>query len=157
MLLVCVPLIPLSIIAVQKFAKKLLSKYWTSYASLGDSFLENLQGLTTLKIYQADGYKHEEMNKEAETFRRITMKVLTMQLNSVSVMDLIAYGGAAIGSIVAMIAYRNGSISLFAVITEIRIVSSLIDFLSSSNLTLPSESTFRYVISNPCLSRYSHV
>ena len=123
MLLVCVPLIPLSIIAVQKFAKKLLSKYWTSYASLGDSFLENLQGLTTLKIYQADGYKHEEMNKEAETFRRITMKVLTMQLNSVSVMDLIAYGGAAIGSIVAMIAYRNGSISLFAVISIVLLSS----------------------------------
>lgn len=122
-LLVCVPLIPLSIIAVQKFAKKLLSKYWTSYASLGDSFLENLQGLTTLKIYQADGYKHEEMNKEAETFRRITMKVLTMQLNSVSVMDLIAYGGAAIGSIVAMIAYRNGSISLFAVISIVLLSS----------------------------------
>lgn len=122
-LLVCVPLIPLSIIAVQKFAKKLLSKYWTSYASLGDSFLENLQGLTTLKIYQADGYKHEEMNKEAETFRRITMKVLTMQLNSVSVMDLIAYGGAAIGSIIAMIAYRNGSISLFAVISIVLLSS----------------------------------
>ena len=122
-LLVCVPLIPLSIIAVQKFAKKLLSIYWTSYASLGDSFLENLQGLTTLKIYQADGYKHEEMNKEAETFRRITMKVLTMQLNSVSVMDLIAYGGAAIGSIVAMIAYRNGSISLFAVISIVLLSS----------------------------------
>ena len=122
-LLVCVPLIPLSIIAVQKFAKKLLSKYWTSYASLGDSFLENLQGLTTLKIYQADGYKHEEMNKEAETFRRITMKVLTMQLNRVSVMDLIAYGGAAIGSIVAMIAYRNGSISLFAVISIVLLSS----------------------------------
>lgn len=122
-LLVCVPLIPLSIIAVQEFAKKLLSKYWTSYASLGDSFLENLQGLTTLKIYQADGYKHEEMNKEAETFRRITMKVLTMQLNSVSVMDLIAYGGAAIGSIVAMIAYRNGSISLFAVISIVLLSS----------------------------------
>lgn len=122
-LLVCVPLIPLSIIAVQKFAKKLLSKYWTSYASLGDSFLENLQGLTTLKIYQADGYKHEEMNKEAETFRRITMKVLTMQLNSVSVMDLIAYGGTAIGSIVAMIAYRNGSISLFAVISIVLLSS----------------------------------
>lgn len=122
-LLVCVPLIPLSIIAVQKFAKKLLSKYWTSYASLGDSFLENLQGLTTLKIYQADGYKHEEMNKEAETFRRITMKVLTMQLNSVSVMDLIAYGGAVIGSIVAMIAYRNGSISLFAVISIVLLSS----------------------------------
>lgn len=122
-LLLCVPLIPLSIIAVQKFAKKLLSKYWTSYASLGDSFLENLQGLTTLKIYQADAYKHEEMNKEAETFRRITMKVLTMQLNSVSVMDLIAYGGAAIGSIIAMIAYRNGSISLFAVISIVLLSS----------------------------------
>lgn len=115
-LLICVPLIPMSIVAVQKFAKKLLSKYWSSYATLGDSFLENLQGLTTLKVYQADGYKNEEMNKEAENFRKITMKVLTMQLNSVSVMDIIAYGGAAIGSIVAVSSYLNGAISLFAVI-----------------------------------------
>lgn len=115
-LLICVPLIPLSIVAVQKFAKKLLSKYWSSYASLGDSFLENLQGLTTLKIYQADAYKHQEMNKEAEQFRKITMKVLTMQLNSVSVMDMIAYGGAAIGSIVAISGYMNGQVSLFGVI-----------------------------------------
>ena len=122
-LLICVPLIPISIVVVQKIAKKLLNKYWSIYTGLGDSFLENLQGLTTLKIYQADGYKHEEMNKEAETFRRITMKVLTMQLNSVSVMDLIAYGGAAIGSIVAMIAYRNGSISLFAVISIVLLSS----------------------------------
>lgn len=115
-LLVCVPLIPLSIVAVQKFAKKLLSKYWTSYATLGDSFLENLQGLTTLKIYQADEFKNEEMNKEAENFRRITMKVLTMQLNSVSVMDIVAYGGAAIGSIVAVMGFVHGSVSLFSVI-----------------------------------------
>lgn len=115
-LLICVPLIPLSIVAVQKFAKKLLSKYWTSYATLGDSFLENLQGLTTLKIYQADEYKNEEMNKEAENFRKITMKVLTMQLNSVSVMDIVAYGGAAIGCIVAISNYMNGTIPLFAVI-----------------------------------------
>ena len=106
-LLLCVPLIPLSIIAIQKIAKKLLGKYWGSYAALSDSFLENLQGLTTLKIYQADGYKHEEMNKEAEHFRRITMKVLTMQLNSVSVMDIVAYGGAAIGSIVAIQGYSG--------------------------------------------------
>lgn len=122
-LLICVPLIPLSIVAVQKFAKKLLAKYWTSYATLGDSFLENLQGLTTLKIYQADAYKHEEMNKEAENFRKITMKVLTMQLNSVSVMDIIAYGGAAIGSIVAMISYIQGEISLFSLICIILLSS----------------------------------
>ena len=72
-LLVCVPLIPVSIAAVQTWAKKLLSKYWGQYTALGDTFLENLQGLTTLKIYQADGFKHEEMNREAEKFCRITM------------------------------------------------------------------------------------
>lgn len=115
-LLICVPLIPASIIAVQKFAKKLLAKYWTSYATLGDSFLENLQGLTTLKVYQADEFKNREMNKEAENFRKITMKVLTMQLNSVSVMDIVAFGGAAIGSIVAITSYLHGTISLFEVI-----------------------------------------
>ena len=115
-LLLCVPLIPVSIVAVQKFAKKLLAKYWGTYTELGDSFLENLQGLTTLKIYQADEWKQQEMNKEAENFRKITMKVLTMQLNSVSVMDLIAYGGAALGSIVAILGFQNGSLSLFQVI-----------------------------------------
>ena len=91
-LLVCVPLIPAAIAAVQTFAKKLLGRYWGQYTALGDTFLENLQGLTTLKIYQADGYKQEEMNREAEKFRRITMKVLTMQLNSITIMDLVAYG-----------------------------------------------------------------
>ena len=93
-LLCCVPLIPMSIVAVQKFAKKLLANYWGEYTTLGDSFLENIQGLTTLKIYQADGWKHEQMNAQAERFRKITMKVLTMQLNSVTLMDLMAYGGA---------------------------------------------------------------
>ena len=92
-LLCCVPLIPMSIVAVQKFAKKLLASYWSEYTTLGDSFLENIQGLTTLKIYQADGWKHEQMNAEAERFRKITMRVLTMQLNSVTLMDLMAYGG----------------------------------------------------------------
>lgn len=115
-LLICVPLIPISIVGVQKFAKKLLAKYWTSYASLGDRFLENLQGLTTLKVYQADEAKQKEMNEEAENFRNITMKVLTMQLNSVSVMDIVAFGGAAIGSIVAIISYLQGAITLFEVI-----------------------------------------
>ena len=96
-LLVCVPLIPIAIAAVQTWAKKLLSKYWGQYMALGDTFLENLQGLTTLKIYQADQFKNEEMNREAEKFRKITMKVLTMQLNSITIMDLVAYGGAALG------------------------------------------------------------
>ncbi len=96
-LMICVPLIPVSIVAVQKFAKRLLGKYWGQYAALGDSFLENLQGLTTLKIYQADEARHQAMNREAEHFRKVTMKVLTMQLNSIIVMDVIAYGGAALG------------------------------------------------------------
>ncbi|SFG54007.1 ATP-binding cassette, subfamily B [Lachnospiraceae bacterium C7] len=110
-LLICVPLIPISIVIVQKVAKRLLSKYWGAYTRLGDSFLENLQGLTTLKIYQADRYKAEDMDKESETFRKVTMKVLTMQLNSTSVMDIMAYGGAAVGMIVALIEYKNGVIS----------------------------------------------
>ncbi len=111
-LLVCVPLIPVAIAAVQTWAKKLLSKYWGQYTALGDTFLENLQGLTTLKIYQADDFKQQEMTREAENFRRITMKVLTMQLNSITIMDFIAYGGAALGIIMAATQYRAGHVSL---------------------------------------------
>ena len=116
-LLCCVPLIPMSIVAVQKFAKKLLAKYWGEYTTLGDSFLENIQGLTTLKIYQADGWKHEQMNAQAERFRKITMKVLTMQLNSVTLMDLMAYGGAGLGIISAVYAFAKGQLSLTATLT----------------------------------------
>ena len=111
-LLVCVPLIPISIVVVQKIAKKLLNKYWSVYTGLGDSFLENLQGLTTLKIYQADQQKADEMDMESQNFRKITMKVLTMQLNSTSVMDIIAYGGAAVGMAAAVTEFLKGSISL---------------------------------------------
>lgn len=111
-LLVCVPLIPVAIVAVQRWAKKLLARYWGQYTALGDSFLENLQGLTTLKIYQADGFQQEEMNRQAEKFRKITMKVLTMQLNSITIMDLIAYGGAALGMILSVTQYRNGQVTL---------------------------------------------
>ena len=109
---ICVPLIPVSIVAVQKFAKKLLGRYWGQYAALGDSFLENLQGLTTLKIYQADGARHAAMNREAEHFRKVTMKVLTMQLNSIIVMDVIAYGGAALGIIVAAHEFNANRVTL---------------------------------------------
>ena len=111
-LLVCVPPIPISIVAVQKFAKRLLNKYWGIYTELGDSFLENLQGLTTLKIYRSDENKAAEMDEESQRFRRITMKVLTMQLNSTSVMDIIAYGGAAAGMIVTLSEFMAGHLSL---------------------------------------------
>jgi ABC-type transport system involved in cytochrome bd biosynthesis fused ATPase/permease subunit len=111
-LLVCVPLIPVAIAAVQTWAKKLLGQYWGQYTALGDTFLENLQGLTTLKIYQADQFKQEEMNDQAEQFRKITMKVLTMQLNSITIMDLIAYGGAALGIIMATTQYAGGHVTL---------------------------------------------
>lgn len=111
-LIICVPLIPLSIVAVQKIAKRLLSKYWGVYTNLGDTFLENIQGLTTLKVYQADERKNIEMNEKAEQFRRITMKVLTMQLNSVSVMDIVAYAGSAVGVVIAIVQVKNGTITL---------------------------------------------
>ena len=90
-----------------------MNKYWSQYTALGDTFLENLQGLTTTKIYQSDAYKHQQMNESSEQFRKITMKVFTMQLNSITIMDIIAYGGAALGMIMATISLKNGSISLF--------------------------------------------
>jgi len=111
-LLLCVPLIPISIVAVQKFAKKLLAKYWGTYTGLGDTFLENLQGLTTLKIYQADERYAKKMDEEAEKFRKITMRVLIMQLNSISIMDIVAYGGAAVGIILSILELQKGNITL---------------------------------------------
>jgi len=111
-LLICVPLIPVTIIAIQRWAKKLLGKYWGQYTSLGDTFLENLQGLTTTKIYQTDEFKHQQMNEQSEHFRKITMKVLTMQLNSITIMDLIAYGGTALGVVLAITQFRAGHVEL---------------------------------------------
>lgn len=122
-LLICVPLIPVSIVAVQKFAKKLLNKYWGIYTSLGDSFLENLQGLTTLKIYEADEMKAKEMDEEASRFRKITMKVLTMQLNSTSVMDIVAYGGAAVGMVVVLKEFFAGNVNFAGTLTIVLLAS----------------------------------
>lgn len=107
-----VPLIPLSIVAIMKVAKRILKAYWNNYANLGETFLENLQGLTTLKVYNQDERKHQEMNEEAEGFRQITMKVLSMQLNSINVMDLIAFGGSAIGTIVALYEFKRGMLQV---------------------------------------------
>ena len=114
-LLVCVPLIPGAIMMVQKIAKRILSKYWDQYTKLGSTFLENLQGMTTLKTYKADARKNEQMNKESENFRVVTMKVLTMQLNSIIIMDFFAYGGAALGIALAGKSFLDGRISLAAV------------------------------------------
>lgn len=105
-------LIQLTIMVVMKIAKKLLSKYWIVYIDLGDSFLENLQGLTTLKIFDIDEDKNEEMNVNAEHFRKITMNVLSMQLNSITIMDLISFGDLAIGILIALHDYNNGLITI---------------------------------------------
>ena len=113
-LMICVPLIPGAIMMVQKIAKKILAKYWGQYTQLGSTFLENLQGMTTLKTYQADAYKNEEMNRESEHFRKVTMAVLTMQLNSITIMDFVAYGGAALGIVLATRAFAAGTLSLKA-------------------------------------------
>lgn len=111
-LLCAVPLIPISIIAIMKVAKRILKNYWKSYANLGGTFLENLQGLTTLKVFDQDAVRHEKMNQEAEDFRVMTMKVLSMQLNSINIMDLVAFGGAAVGTIIALGAYSKGELSV---------------------------------------------
>ncbi|WP_195263808.1 ABC transporter ATP-binding protein/permease [Clostridium sp. 1001275B_160808_H3] len=109
--ILCVPLIPISIIAIMKIAKRILKDYWKSYSDLGGTFLENLQGLTTLKVFNMDEERHQKMNTEAEKFRKITMKVLSMQLNSITIMDLVAFGGAAAGTIVALIQFSNGELN----------------------------------------------
>lgn len=111
-LLLCVPLIPLSIVLIMKLAKRVMKQYWGKYVNLGDTFLENLQALTTLKIYNRDEDRHRHMNEEAEQFRTMTMRLLRMQLNSVTVMDLLAYGGAAVGIIIAVTQYAAGELSL---------------------------------------------
>ena len=127
-LFVCVPLIPVSIVMVQKFAKKLLGKYWGKYTALSDIFLENLQGLTTLKVFGADQRQHDRMNQAAEEFRVITMKVLIMQLNSISIMDAVAYGGTALGIYFALTGYLYQGADLY---------ESLLIILLSAEFFLP--------------------
>ena len=111
-LFICVPLIPLSIAAIQTVAKRILKRYLDVYTGLGDSFLDNLRGLITLKAYSDDEAQHRELNAEAENFRRVTMRVLTMQLNSIFVMDTVAYGGTALGTIVSLYQLRAGTLSI---------------------------------------------
>ena len=113
-LLACVPLIPLSIVAVSKYAKKIFAKYWGKYTSMGDSFLDSVQGLKELKIFNADAARHVKMNEKSEEFRKITMKVLVMQLASITIMDLVAYGGAGLGIAFAMLGIVKWGLSPFS-------------------------------------------
>lgn len=113
-LFICVPLIPVSIVAVQKIAKRILSKYWDDYTGLGNTFLDSISGLVTLKVFQSDEYQNQKMNVEAEHFRKSTMRVLIMQLNSISVMDIVAYGGAGLGIIVGLNQLALGNIGVFS-------------------------------------------
>ncbi len=122
-LLVCVPFIPASIVAVQKIAKRTMRNYWGSYTDLGGMFLEAIQGLTTLKIYQADAAKHAEMNEAAEGFRKATMRLLSMQLNSITMMDLFAFGGAAVGIIAVLWQYSVGAATFAAAFSIVFLAS----------------------------------
>lgn len=110
-LLCCVPLIPISLMAVMKIAKRIMGDYWHSYTDLGALFLESIQGLTTLKVFGADEGRHRRMNEEAEKFRKATMRLLTMQLNSVIVMDIFAFAGAAAGIVVMLNSYAAGTVT----------------------------------------------
>ena len=121
-LLCCVPLIPASIVAVSKYAKKIFAKYWGKYTSMGDGFLDSVQGLKELKIFQADEARNVRMNQQAEEFRRITMKVLVMQLASTTIMDLIAYGGAGLGVCLSIRAALHGAdpaVCLFLILVAV--------------------------------------
>lgn len=108
-LIACVPLIPVSIILVSKYAKKIFAKYWGKYTSMGDVLLDSMQGLKELKIYKADGLRQEKIHQSAEEFRKITMKVLVMQLASVTIMDLVAFGGAGAGIALAVMGAAGGA------------------------------------------------
>jgi len=112
-LIACVPLIPVSIVAVSKYAKRIFAKYWGKYTSMGDGFLDSVQGLKELKIFKADGRYHDRMNEKAEEFRKITMKVLVMQLASTTIMDLVAFGGAGAGIALAISGVVNGYLDPF--------------------------------------------
>ncbi len=121
-LLACVPLIPISIVMVSKYAKKIFAKYWGKYTSMGDIFLDSVQGLKELKIYRADEKQQEHIRESAEEFRVITMKVLVMQLASITIMDLVAFGGAGVGIAFAIHGAINGAnpmLALFLVLVAV--------------------------------------
>lgn len=150
-LLCCVPLIPVSIIAVSKYAKKIFAKYWGKYASMGDSFLDSVQGLKELKIFKADEAQHTKMNETSEDFRKITMKVLVMQLASTTIMDLVAYGGAGIGiamAILSVVKWELAPISaLFLILVAVDFFLPLRAFGSAFHIAMNGASAGKKILS----------
>ncbi|MBE6636903.1 MAG: ABC transporter ATP-binding protein/permease [Ruminococcaceae bacterium] len=150
-LLCCVPLIPVSIIAVSKYAKKIFAKYWGKYTSMGDSFLDSVQGLKELKIFKADEAQHRKMNETSEEFRKITMKVLVMQLASTTIMDLVAYGGAGLGIAMSIIAVTNWGLSpvaaLFLILVAVDFFLPLRAFGSAFHIAMNGASAGKKILS----------
>lgn len=150
-LLGCVPLIPVSIIAVSKYAKKVFTKYWGKYTSMGDSFLDSVQGLRELKIFRADAAYHDKMNRSAEEFRKITMKVLVMQLASTTIMDMVAYGGAGLGIAFAVSDMANGGLApisaLFLILVAVEFFLPLRAFGSAFHIAMNGASAGKKILS----------
>lgn len=150
-LLCCVPLIPVSIVAVSKYAKKIFAKYWGKYTSMGDVFLDSVQGLKELKIFSADDAQHEKMNETSEEFRKITMKVLVMQLASTTIMDLVAYGGAGLGIAMAILSVINWGLdpiwALFLILVAVDFFLPLRAFGSAFHVAMNGASAGKQIIS----------
>ena len=150
-LLCCVPLIPVSIIAVSKYAKKIFAKYWGKYTSMGDSFLDSVQGLKELKIFKADEAQHGKMNETSEDFRKITMKVLVMQLASTTIMDLVAYGGAGLGIAMAIFSVVNFNLApiaaLFLILVAVDFFLPLRAFGSAFHVAMNGASAGKKILS----------
>lgn len=123
LLLFFIPIIPLAIVFVQRLAKRVMASYWGSYINLSERFIDNVKGLVTLKIYEADEAKNEQMNEEAERFRRATMRVLRMQIANITVMDVVAYGGAALGTAAILYEYARGAVGAFGAIIFVLLVA----------------------------------
>ena len=149
-LLACVPLIPLSIVLVSKYAKRIFAKYWGKYTSMGDTFLDSVQGLKELKIFRADAARHVKINESAEEFRKITMKVLVMQLASTTIMDLVAYGGAGAGIALAVVGMMNGlpaAAGLFLILVAVEFFLPLRAFGSAFHIAMNGASAGKKIIS----------
>ena len=150
-LLACVPLIPVSIVAVSKYAKKIFAKYWGKYTSMGDAFLDSVQGLKELKIFKADEAQHTKMNETSEDFRKITMKVLVMQLASTTIMDLVAYGGAGIGIAMAILSVVKWELApiaaLFLILVAVDFFLPLRAFGSAFHVALNGASAGKKILS----------
>ncbi|MBQ9083463.1 MAG: hypothetical protein IJY28_08195 [Clostridia bacterium] len=150
-LLCCVPLIPVSIIAVSKWAKRIFAKYWGKYTSMGDAFLDSVQGLKELKIFNADEAQHGKMNETSEDFRKITMKVLVMQLASTTIMDLVAYGGAGLGIAMSIVAVTQWGLSpvaaLFLILVAVDFFLPLRAFGSAFHIAMNGASAGKKILS----------